>query len=51
MSCASWSAAEIRVPLRNVSDHGLTTLPSAVGVSSRMIGRSSFDGVPGGISS
>ena len=51
MSCASCSAVEIRVPARNVSDQGLTTLPDAVGVSSRMIGRSSRDGVPGGSSS
>ena len=30
MSCASWSAVEMRVPARNVSDHGLTTLPEPV---------------------
>ena len=41
----------MRVPARNASDHGLTTLPSAFGVSIRIIGRSSFGGVPGGSSS
>jgi hypothetical protein len=51
MSCASCSAVEIRVPARNVSDQGLTTFPCAFGVSKRMIGFSSRDGVPGGISS
>ena len=48
---ASCMADEMRVPARNVSDHGLTTPTPATGVSIRTRPLSSDGGVPGGSSS